>query len=379
VPGDQLVKHNEGMGTPTASLGESGLLISMSEPEISQFWNDLQNCDRDFAFPVVDQGPVLLPGVGCPVLISGLSLLLDIGLSCTTPHHDGMQSLFSLLKYPSLISQANDFRFRTGTAQIDTHKKKVISDEFGCGAAFSIARNCFGKTHFLDFRTATEIGLVETAAPQSRQPDFLAWSPQSPNSIMILEAKGTQTSLGYCSSQVADSCEQLAQANVVADGYTQTRVGVGIALMREGAAHQTTIYVGDPEASKSYSYTLKGDVPTAIRRSHYLRVSLLIRDFELTGHLRADSPGYQARNELRRLGGKTFSGSSVSMVSPSSSMSLFVGLDSDIRTFLLLDSSPAVTLFPEPLYSAEAARNSNRLSIVSRDGACLDIQRSAAS
>lgn len=366
------------MGTPTGTLGASGLLINVSEVEITEFWDDFQNCDRDFAFPLVDQGPVLVPGLGSQVLISGLSLLLDIGLSCTTPHHEGMQSLFSLLKYPSLISQANDFRFRTSTAQIDTHKKKVISDEFGCGVAFSIARNCFGKTHFLDFHTAFEIGLVATTAPFSRQPDFLAWSPQSPNSIMLLEAKGTQTSLGYCSSQVADACDQLKQANVVAGGYAQTRLGVGIALMREAATSQTTIYVGDPEVSKGYSYALKSDVQTAILRSHYLRISLLIRDSDLTRHLWADSPARLARNEVRRLAGKIFYGTSVSMVSLTSSMNLFVGLDSSVRETLLRESSPAVALLSESSHPIEARRNADHLLIINGDGTCLDVQRNAA-
>lgn len=103
----------------------------MSEAEITTFWTDIENCNRNFVMPVINQSPAQLPGLAPQIQFNGLSLLLDIGLACTTPHHNGLHSMFSILKYPSLISELPAFRFRNGTAQIDTHKKKVVSDEFG--------------------------------------------------------------------------------------------------------------------------------------------------------------------------------------------------------------------------------------------------------
>jgi hypothetical protein len=117
-----------------------------------------------------------------------------------------------------------------------------------------------------------------------------------------------------------------------------------------------------------------------LRLRRNLRVAKVFsREPVLTSHLWADSPARPALNEQRHLGGKAFFGTGASMVSQSSSMSLFVGLDSHIRELLLRDSSPADTPFRESLHSTETVRSFDRLSIASSDGTRLDIQGNLAS
>ena len=356
-------------------MGTGGVLITMSEAEIATFWSDLENCNRTFVMPVVDQSPGQMPGLAPQVQFNGLSLLLDIGLACTTPHHSGLHSMFSVLKYPSLISTLPAFRFRNGTAQIDTHKKKVISDEFGCGAAFMIARSLFQKTQFLDFQTAVAVGLVQTNAPQSRQPDFLAWGPQSSASIMLLEAKGTQTSPNYAASQIIDACNQLVQATVIAPGYSQARVAVALALMRENSGNVTAIYVGDPDPEPKYTLKPIGELVDTIRRSHYLRTALFTRDVELATYLRSGG-GVETsdRTESREVQGNTYHGSSLVMRSESSTLSVFVGLDSRIRRSFLHDEGEQ--LRPSTDAIDQTRREiPNRITIIQSEGTCLDLIR----
>src|SRR5580704_8010125 len=105
------------MGTTTGVAQPSGVLITMSEAEIAAFWGDFENCNRTFVMPVMNLSPAQMPGLAALIQFNGLSLLLDIGLACTTPYHSGLHSMFSILKYPSLISELPTFRFRDGTAQ----------------------------------------------------------------------------------------------------------------------------------------------------------------------------------------------------------------------------------------------------------------------
>jgi len=362
------------MGTTIGVVQPTGVLITMSDAEIAGFWSALENCNRTFVMPVVNQTPAQFPGLAPQVQFNGLSLLLDIGLACTTPHHSGLHSLFSILKYPSLISELPAFRFRDGTAQIDTHKKKVISDEFGCGAAFMIARSLFQKTQFLDFQTAVGVGLVETNAPQSRQPDYLAWGPQTPTSIMLLEAKGTQTSLNYAATQIIDACDQLVQATVIAPGYSQARVAVALALMREDSNNVTTIYLGDPDPEPRYTLRPTGEVVDIIRRSHYLRTALFTRDVELATYLKSGGVYTPDRTERREVQGNIYHGSSLVMRSESSTLSVFVGLDSGIRRAVLHNEREPVRLSTEVI-DQPRQETPNRITITHGEGVCLDLFR----
>jgi hypothetical protein len=363
------------MGTTTGVAQPSGVLITMSEAEIAAFWSDFENCNRTFVMPVMNQSPVQIPGLAAQVQFNGLSLLLDIGVACTTPYHSGLHSMFSILKYPSLISELPTFRFRNGTAQIDTHKKKVVSDEFGCGAAFMVARSLFQKTQFLDFQTAVAVGLVQTNAPQSRQPDYLAWGPQNSASIMLLEAKGTQTSLNYAASQIIDACDQLVQATVIAPGYSQARVAVALALMRENSGNVTTIYVGDPDPEPKYKVTPIGELVEVIRRSHYVRTALFTRDVELATYLKSGGVDTPDRTERREVQGNTYFGSSLVMRSESSTLNVFVGLDARIRRALLHDEGGR--LRPSADAIDQTHSETNRMTIIQSEGVCLDLVRGA--
>jgi hypothetical protein len=130
---------------------------------------------------------------------------------------------------------------------------------------------------------------------------------------MLLEAKGTQTSLNYAASQIIDACDQLVQATVVSLGYSQARVAVALALMRENSGNVTTIYVGDPDPEPKYTFTPTGELVEIIRRSHYLRTALFTRDVELATHLQSGSVGTPDQTERREVQGNAYHGNSTSV------------------------------------------------------------------
>ena len=360
--------HTDGMGTfPVA-----GIMIGATHQETAEFWANLMNCDRTFHIPLFDQGPIPVQNLPAQIHLNGVSLLLDIGVACVSPHHSGMHSLFALLKYPGLISAQIGFLFRPSTSQIDIHKKKVISDEFGCGMAFAISRLIFGKTHFLDFQTGMDLGLVATTAPQSRQPDYLAWGAALPNEMMLLEAKGTQTSLNYGISQIADACDQLQAATVLANGYTQTRVAVATALMRVGAPNPSTIFVGDPDAREPYKYEIQGDARRAIQISHYSRVSKLIGDYELSGRLTGQKDLSDTERARRTVLGTEAVGTTLRLGSAKRYVEMFIGITEGIRKGLLsghlVEPNRAMTT---DQVESDGTRS---IAVVHEDGSCLEFK-----
>ena len=106
---------------------------------------------------------------------TGLDLLLDVGRACTRPEMvDDPERLFALFRYATKISTGDpNMRLTSQVSEMDTHKKKVLSDEFGCGFAFLAARRLLNTTMFLDTTTAVRGRWIGTASPKSRQPDYI--------------------------------------------------------------------------------------------------------------------------------------------------------------------------------------------------------------
>jgi hypothetical protein len=183
---------------------------------------------------------------------------------------------------------------------------------------------------------------------------------------------GTQTSLTYATSQITDACDQLVQATVIAPGYSQARVAVALALMRQNSGSDTTIYVGDPDPQPIFTFIPTGELVEIIQRSHFLRTALFTNDVELATHLRSRNVGIPNRLEMRHVQGNTYLGSSMVLRSEISTLSVFVGLDITIRRALLHDelvelrsSTSAVIQTPgDP---------TNRMTIIQSDGVCLDL------
>ena len=87
----------------SASPQLGSIAIGASESDVAEFWASFMNCDRGFDIPLQDQGPMPFQSVPPQIQVNGLSLLLDIGVACTSPHHTGMHSLFSIYHHGGLL------------------------------------------------------------------------------------------------------------------------------------------------------------------------------------------------------------------------------------------------------------------------------------
>ena len=110
--------------------------ISVDRETGSRWLRAIQNLRRIYTVPVVATSAI--PGLPTPpraIAVAGERLLLDIGRAASRPEAtDDPARLFGVFRYASSISGAHStLTLAADYHGLDTHKKKVLSDEFGCG------------------------------------------------------------------------------------------------------------------------------------------------------------------------------------------------------------------------------------------------------
>jgi len=278
---------------------------------------------------------------------TGERLLLEVGRACARPEIlEDPGRLFAVLRYASAVST----RYRVFTIaepfwRLDTHKKKVLSDEFGCGAAFLLAGELFGAATIIDLETAVVNGLIATLAPKSRRPDYVVRLPAG--GLVILEAKGTQSGASYARDrQLTSACLQTAAVRVSGPSAPQidARVASALSLSFEHWGPYTEAFVGDPEEARPEVYEFREDAATVAQRSHYSRVAAFIGDRELAGRLsRAAEPLSAPALPMshRTLDGTSYLGTQLTFEAGGGRLRFFVGLDARLRQSLLESSFEA--------------------------------------
>jgi hypothetical protein len=82
-----------------------------------------------------------------------------VGRACSRlERRDDPAKLFALLKYGTAMASGSDLRLLDEQEDLDSHKKKVLSDEVGSGMALLVAEQTYGRTRWLDFETAQRRG-----------------------------------------------------------------------------------------------------------------------------------------------------------------------------------------------------------------------------
>ena len=252
------------------------ITISVDNATFDQWTASLSVLQRSYLIPLVFTASI--PGVASPpaaVDVTGERLLLDVGRACSRPEIlDDPGRLFAVLRYASAVSDRYPvFTLTKPFWRLDTHKKKVLSDEFGCGAAFLLASELFGATTTIDLETAVANGWIATLAPKSRRPDYAVRLPTG--GLVILEAKGTQSGPSYASDQltaVGDECVfnylSMIQCDSQEDGTYKsgrTRLGAGCTLGVNTFVHYG-VTMGDGSVLAADSFLMKGeDVPARTR------------------------------------------------------------------------------------------------------------------
>jgi hypothetical protein len=115
-----------------------------------------------------------VPGFPLPATLqfSGVDILSAVGRACTRPEDaTAPAALFPLLKYVESLAPGGLLMLSDDIEFLDRHKKTVLSDEFGSGAALMVAERLLQTPQVLDVETGLLLGVVDTDAPRSRRPD----------------------------------------------------------------------------------------------------------------------------------------------------------------------------------------------------------------
>lgn len=279
-------------------------LTASVDPDTFSRWNAaLVNLQQGLSVPVAILPPVPSHlAVPQPLPITGLELLLEIGVACARPSSlDDPARLFALFRYATSLSDtAPDLTLNRDLQTLDRHKKGVLSDEFGCGMACLVGRKYGHVDAFLDVDDGVRQGWIRTAAPQSKRPDYIGLVRDSSNMLFVLEAKGSQGSGTYCRKiQIPAGCRQVAAVRPQVPYSVAARVVVATLLQRENQPTPSTIFVGDPEENQPYDYEFRGELPELIERDHFARVAILIGAEGMTRALR-DISARPNRGEIER-------------------------------------------------------------------------------
>ncbi|HJU43778.1 MAG TPA: hypothetical protein VJ691_13215 [Vicinamibacterales bacterium] len=279
-----------------------------------------------------------VPGFSLPTALgfTGVDLLSAIGRACTRPEDATAPSaLFPLLKYVESVAASGSLALSDDIGFLDRHKKTVLSDEFGSGAALMVAERLLKTPKLLDVETGLTMGVVNTNAPRSRRPDFVGTTMESPPRVLVIEAKGTQSPGAYFLRQVIDGCDQLQALNVAGSwtGLSVVRVAIGLRLRRASQSGATSLVVSDPERAKRPRHRLSLPDLTSIPRVHYARIAALIGDYEELVRLFPEKRRVLRGTvtEIHRLDDVDYVGSTLEVRGPGGQLRMFAGLRLDVR------------------------------------------------
>jgi hypothetical protein len=341
----------------------------------------LTSLSNNFSVPIQVLTPI--PGLSKPpssIACSGLELLKWVGQACTRPHiHDDPERLFALLRYATRIrSRASNPVLHRDLRDLDSHKKKVLSDELGCGFSFLVANRLLNADNFLDLKEAIGRYMVRTSAAKSRQPDYIA-TDRLQTKLIVLEAKGTQ-SRNYARRQIQSGCGQVSTVKMVGipKSTNIVRVVVGTELQREDQRYSSRILVGDPEERKSsFEYEFRKPPEYLSERGNLARLSYLVGDVQLGALV---DPLIQAQEAApvalvrRQIGDREFAGSIVEIVHRSSRCGLFLGLEERVRASIA--KLAGLPQFPDlPSIGMEFDRKAVGRSVhdVGKDGLAIEV------
>ena len=314
----------------------SSVEIEVDQATLVNWAHSVSALAQPLFIPITIVSP-LPPGFVVPqhLFFTGLDLLLEIGRACSRPEaSDDPGRLFAFFRYATQIAIGRpDLRLVPGMLHYDTHKKRVLSDEFGCGMSFLVGSSFLGVTHFLDFHTATLHGWIGTQAPRSRQPDYLGIYHNSPHDLILLEAKGSQSRGNYARSrQVPSGCAQVGAVNISGAGSTiRARVVAATRLARVSTVDDSRVFLGDPEERKGDSYEFRRDPHDTILASHYLRIASLIGDTESIQSLGESGDRVKFEGHEQEVLGRRCIGSRLVIRHRRSAIVIFLGLDRDVR------------------------------------------------
>lgn len=196
-------------------------------------------------------------------------------------------SQWARIRYFAAATQSRPLRLHPAIKDLDTHQRKVLSDDWGVGFALQWLSSRFSYGNVVDGYAAMRDLQSKNIAkflPKKKKsgpdkcPDFIAYDGQG--KIHILECKGNQSSPAYSTRQIARGRQQKQNVQFTTPSIVAQRLVTAFSFAAASANWESTLLVVDPppdETSIHYRVETESATPiiATVRRLSVLRGLLL--------------------------------------------------------------------------------------------------------
>ena len=204
--------------------------------------------------------PAAFAGGSGPYSLDILGMLLHIGRLTTPSHPSGvsLSEFWAYIRYLHAVSTEADLRLTTSFANLDSHQKTILSDDFGMGAPACWLAERLAITKFVDGRDfinryAAAVGATADKPKKrgpGKSPDFVG---RDVNGVWhVLECKGTQSGRSSRKKQLgqagASPTGAIAQKRTInfPSAYTGQRLASGLVIGVSGGAASSLKIIDPP-------------------------------------------------------------------------------------------------------------------------------------
>lgn len=247
--------------------------------------------------PAQSAFPAAFAGGSGPYSLDILGMLLHIGRLTTPSHPSGvsLSEFWAYVRYLHAVSTEADLRLTTSFANLDSHQKTILSDDFGMGAPVSWLTERLAITKFVDGRDfinryAAAVGATADKPKKrgpGKAPDFVG---RDVNGVWhVLECKGTQSGRSSRKKQLgqpgASPTGAIAQKRTInfPSAYTGQRLASGLVIGVSGGA-ASSLKIIDPPRDEALAVDEGriADAEEALERAN-LAQSLRLAGFAASG------------------------------------------------------------------------------------------------
>jgi hypothetical protein len=207
------------------------------------------------------------------------SMLLLVGHLTTPTLSSGvsLSEFWAWVRYFYAVANTTDLRITSEFANLDSHQKMILSDDFGMGVPMSwlitplqIIAWCDGREFADRFSALTA---APTPAPKKRgptkSPDFVCLDRSG--KFHVIECKGTQSGTAARSHQLSHVTSNGTPSGgvvqkrmiVLQRAYQGQRLACGLAIGREGTSDPSDLQIVDPDGDDPLTVG-EEDIPLAL-------------------------------------------------------------------------------------------------------------------
>jgi hypothetical protein len=186
-----------------------------------------------------------------------------------------LASQWANVRYIAAADPSPRLRLHPAIDDLDTHQKKVLSDDWGVGFSLQWLASRFGYRNIEHGIAAMQdLGRKKIAkflrkkkkSGPDKCPDFIAYDAQ--NKVHIIECKGNQQGPAHCETQIKRGRQQKGNVEFQNEAMVAQRLVTAFAFAGSKSNWQSTLRVEDPPPEgENVHYRIESESVEPIRRS----------------------------------------------------------------------------------------------------------------